>query len=137
MDRQQVLDEYLRIIKPKGILILIENLPHNPFINLYRRYRRKTSNTPEEVKYVNSIRGYITLGEIDIFAENFLHSEHREFHFSRMVTIYLRAAFQANSISMKLDTLLSNLDKKLFSVFPFLKRFAWFTALYCEQKKNV
>src|SRR5262245_13466031 len=71
MERERVLNEYIRILKPGGSIALIENLPHNPLITLYRLYRRVFSGVQREREYINSIRGYITLREIQSLASRF------------------------------------------------------------------
>jgi hypothetical protein len=57
MDREKVLNEYFRILKPGGSIALVENLPFNPFINLYRLNRRMSAATEPQREYVNSIKG--------------------------------------------------------------------------------
>lgn len=135
MDHRKVLNEYLRILKPLGIIILIENLPYNPIINIYRLFRRIFARTPQDIKYLNSIRGYITLNDIKKFADYFRYTECREYHFVRVISIPLRLLLKHNHFVEKIDLLLSKIDNRLFNGFSFLRRFAWFTALYCKEKK--
>jgi 2-polyprenyl-3-methyl-5-hydroxy-6-metoxy-1,4-benzoquinol methylase len=136
MDREKVLDEYTRIIKPDGIVVLIENLPYNPFINLYRFHRKVISSVKRTTRYLDSVRGYITPNEIETFANRFLRSEHNEYHLFCMISYNLRRHSKHNRFMMKAGVLFSNLDKQLLSLFPFLKRLAWITALYCEGKRT-
>ncbi len=131
VDRDKVLDEYKRIIKPDGIIILIENLPNNPFIKIYRLHRRLFKNSEEEKNYQKLIRGYITLNEIESFGNSFKYHEHQEYHFFRMLTIHFIHLRQTN-IWLKLDNILSKIDEKLFKIFPSMKYFAWYTALFCR-----
>lgn len=134
MERERVLNEYIRILKPRGSLALIENLPHNPLINLYRLHRRLFCRIQQEMEYVNSIRGYITLREIQSLASRFHYSEHHEHHLLRIVSIYLRLYSRQNFLAKELDVLLSSVDGRILSLFPSLKYLAWFTVLYCQEK---
>ena len=63
-NRDAAIQEFLRILKPGGTLILIENLPYNPFVNLYRMYRAIKPKNKEEQKYIDSIVGYINFAEM-------------------------------------------------------------------------
>ena len=137
MNHNKVLDEYTQIMKPAGIVVLIENLPYPPIINLYRFYRKVFSRSPKKIKYINSIRGYITLNEIETFSDRFQYSQYYEYHLFRTLSISLRANYKHNYLIKKIDIILSNLDKKLLILFPILKNIAWFTALYCKIKINV
>ncbi|MBT7617699.1 MAG: class I SAM-dependent methyltransferase [Calditrichaeota bacterium] len=134
MDRKKVLNEYMRILKSDGVVILIENLPHNPLINLYRLRRRLISKTLEEEEYVESILGYITPNEVESFTDRFKHSTHREFHLFRMISIYLRLHLKHNRVAMIIDIIIAHIDKRLLSMFPFLRDLAWYTAVYCKGK---
>ena len=133
MNHEKVISECLRVLKSSGSLILIENLPYNPFVIIYRLYRRLFAKTTAQREYVNSIRNYLTLKEVDGLRKMFLIVEHNEYHLFRIISIYLRL-ISKKQIVMILDRLLSKLDALFFYIFPFLKRFAWFTAVYCKNK---
>jgi ubiquinone/menaquinone biosynthesis C-methylase UbiE len=135
MERNSVIGEYIRILKPDGCIGLIENLPYNPVITLYRILRRIFSNTPQKKHYIKSIRGYITLNNIEFLAKRFRYSEHHEYHLLRPVSIYLRLYSRCNSAAGMVDNLLSRVDKQLLRLAPSLKSFAWFTAIYCKEKE--
>jgi SAM-dependent methyltransferase len=137
MDRDKTLNEYLRILKPDGSMMLLENLPYNPLINLYRIRRWLFKKTQQEKEYSKSIKGYITLNNIKLWADRFSHLEHHEYHLFRVVSIYLRWRLRQNFLVKELDRLFFNIDKELLSRFPFLKNFAWFTAVYGNGIKNV
>jgi ubiquinone/menaquinone biosynthesis C-methylase UbiE len=134
MDAEKVFNEYMRILKPSGILAIIENLRYNPLINIYRLYRSLSAKTPGEVKYVKSIRKYISIRQVEQIADYFIQSDHREYHYFRMLSIYLRMSSNESLFARKFDGLLSRIDTKLFEWFPLLRHFAWFTALVCKEK---
>jgi ubiquinone/menaquinone biosynthesis C-methylase UbiE len=134
MEREKVLDEYIRVLKPDGCIALIENLPHNPLINLYRLHRKLLARTKEEEEYASSIRGYITPNEIESLGSLFRYSEHYEYHLFRMISMYLGSHSRQNFFTKGLDDFLSYIDKQILSLSTPLKRLAWFTVLYCNQK---
>ncbi len=136
MEHEEVTIEYFRVLKPNGILVIIENLRYSPFINIYRWHRYITAKTPAEVAYVKSIRKYLSASQVEQLANCFIASEHREYHFFRILSIYLSELSTESVLIKKCDTLLSKLDSRLFAMFPFLRRFAWFTALICWGKKH-
>jgi len=133
MKRQVVLREYLRILKPTGVLILIENLPHNPFVNTYRLYRRLFSRTPNQISYLKSIRGYLTISEINNLKNNFYDFFHQEYHIFRVFTIFLYK-YKKHTVIKKIDGLLMKLDNSILLRFPFIRNFAWFTAIVGKGK---
>jgi ubiquinone/menaquinone biosynthesis C-methylase UbiE len=136
MDRERVLGEYMRVLRPGGIVLLLENLPGNPLVVLYRLYRKLFSWRKADIDYLNSIRGYITLKEISTFADCFTHSEHREYHLFRILSINLRWRTNHSQTARTLDNWCASLDGKLLRTFPSLRRFAWYTALYGQGLKE-
>ena len=134
MDQEKVLNEYVRILKPGGSIALVENLPFNPFINLYRFNRWLSARTDEQQReYINSIRGYITFRDISRLGTNFGFVERHDYHLFRMMSIYLRS-LRSNFLTKRLDNLFSGIDKILLSLIPFLRKYAWFTAVYFNDK---
>lgn len=139
MNRKDALNEYKRILKLTGILVLIENLPFNPFINIYRLHRKLFARTEKEINYVKSIRGYLTFREINNLKNDFYKVNHREFHFFCMFTIFLclyKNYGEKYWIVKKMNKLMIQLDNLLFYCFPFMKRLAWFTAVFCQGQKD-
>ncbi|NOX08345.1 MAG: class I SAM-dependent methyltransferase [Gammaproteobacteria bacterium] len=135
MRRDVALAEYKRILKKNGILILIENLPYNPFINLYRLRRKLFARTADKIRYVKSIRGYLNFHEIKDLEKDFHTVVHKEFHLFYMMAIHL-SRYTNKSVAGVLSTVLGNTDKFIFHYFPFMKRFAWFTSIYCQNKRD-
>jgi len=86
IDRRQSLSECLRILTPGGTLVMIENLPRNPFILLCRFFRRLTARTPASRAYVQSIRGYVTPHEIQGLQSHFQYADRRFYHVLRSTT---------------------------------------------------
>lgn len=133
MNREDVLTEYNRIIKPDGIIVLLENLPFNPFINIYRLRRRLFAKTSAEVQYVNSVRGYLTFTEIENFKSSFQEVIHKEYHLFSMFAIYL---LPSKSKPIKnIYSLLIRLDNLLLDRVYFTRYLAWYTAVICRNKR--
>jgi ubiquinone/menaquinone biosynthesis C-methylase UbiE len=134
MEREKVLNEYVRILKPGGSIALVENLPYNPLINLYRIHRRLTARTQQQREYVGSIKGYITPNDIDRLRTRFRFIEQRQYHLFRMASMYLNKP-PSSTIAQRLDSLLSNIDDSLLTSIPFLRKLAWFVAVYYAEKQ--
>jgi ubiquinone/menaquinone biosynthesis C-methylase UbiE len=135
MDYDNVLSEYMRVLKPSGTLAVIENLRYSPLINLYRWYRRISAKTPTEIEYVTSIRQYVTVRQIENIASGFIFFDHREYHVFRVFSMWLNTLSQEAIIMQKLDQLFARIDRNLFELCPLLRHLAWFTALICQKKK--
>ncbi len=136
MDREKVLNEYVRILKPGGSMALLENLPYNPFINLYRIHRKLTARTQQSREYLGSIKGYIKSNDIDRLRQEFRFMERREYHLIRMNSIYLLEKIPYNTIAQKLDAIFSNIDTMLLASIPFLRKLAWYVAVYYEDNRR-
>jgi ubiquinone/menaquinone biosynthesis C-methylase UbiE len=137
MEREKALNEYVRILKPGGSIALVENLPYNPFINLYRIHRKLTARTQQQREYVGSIKGYITPNDIDRLRTKFRFVEQRQYHLFRMASIYLKRYLKGppgSTIAQRLDSLLSNIDDSLLTSIPFLRKLAWFVAVIIIEK---
>jgi ubiquinone/menaquinone biosynthesis C-methylase UbiE len=135
MKRKDALAEYKRILKSDGTLVLIENLPFNPFINIYRLHRKLFSTTPEESRYIKSILGYLTFNEINDLKNDFDKVTHKEYHLFSMFAIYL-IRHKKYGIIKNILILLTALDNFLFDRIYFMRYLAWFTAIVYQDKKH-
>ena len=135
MDAEKVINEYMRVLKPSGIVAIIENLRYNPLINVYRLYRTLTAKASDKVAYVKSITRYMSVAQVEKIAGEFMWSDHREYHLFRMISLYIPILSNGSVLARHFDVFISYVDNKLFKWFPLLRRFAWFTALICQEKK--
>jgi ubiquinone/menaquinone biosynthesis C-methylase UbiE len=136
-DRARVIAECLRILKPGGALLLNENLPYNPLVNLYRWEQRLTARRKEDIQYVKSIRGYLTFREINALRGSFATLERREYHLLRMLTFGLRRRFAGSSVIRLLDDKLAALDGFLLAYVPMTRYFGWVVAVAGKGKIGV
>lgn len=132
MDRQKAIYEYLRVLRKGGSLILIENLPSNPFIKIYRFVRRLTAKNKKEKDYLRSIKGYLTFREINALSEHFEVVQHKQFHFLNVLSVF---SFNKKVKLFRLmEKYLSRIDDFISVLIPGLKRFYWITAVVCLRK---
>ena len=134
-DRQEVFKECLRVLRPGGSLILLENLPHSPFINLYRVWRRMRARRPEDVAYVRSIRGYLTHAEVRRWEDQFAQAAHKDFHLLAVLALALRRKYRRCPVVRAFDSAVERLDDLLFAALPFMRRLAWLVAVVGLGKK--
>lgn len=134
MERDKVLGEYVRIVKPGGDVALVENLPYNPFIVGYRVCRKMLAKTAQESEYVESIKGYIKFNEIERLKSKFSLTDSSSHHLFRMVSLYLVWRFPFSAFAQWLDCFLSVMDDFIFRMLPPSRRFAWYVAVYFKKK---
>lgn len=125
MDRAVALHEYRRVLRPGGSLVLIENLPYNPIILVFRLGRRIFARSPEGSAYVQSIKGYLTFAELDALGRSFRTERREYFHLARMLTLGPRAAF----LPAVLDDVLARGDRWVLGKIRPAKYLAWFVAV--------
>jgi len=129
MDRDRVLNECMRVLKPGGIFVLLENLPYNPVINLFRIYRRLTSRSLESTAYISSIRGYLTFSEVQSLSRGFSVFMRHEYHLLRMLTLGLIGRYPGAQWTHLLDQVVERMDAFLIARSPIASYFAWTTAI--------
>lgn len=134
VDRAKAVNEYGRILKTNGALALLENLPHNPFIQCYRLWRQARSRSEEQREYLKSIRGYLTHQEIEGLKNYFGHVIHQEFHVLSVFSIY-PLMFRESRIARCAFNSMSALDGALLRAIPFSRHWAWFTAVICRHPR--
>jgi SAM-dependent methyltransferase len=131
MDRPRALREFQRVLRPGGSMVLIENLPLNPIILMYRLGRRLLSRQERSREYVRSIRGYVTIREIESLGNSFGSVQLRFYHLTRMLSLYRPALVPAF-----VDKLLARTDRFILTHMASARMLAWFVAaVYIDLRK--
>jgi len=134
MHKAVAIDECMRVLKPGGALVLIENLAHNPFLKLYRLLRARSARSPESLAYVGSIQEYFTLQEVRSLGGRFVSIVHREYYLFSIFSSALRTRFKRWRWLKALDRALSRLDAFVLRKAPFLRPLGWFVAIVAKGK---
>lgn len=135
MHHAGALGECMRVLRAGGTLLLLENLRHNPLINLYRLRRKLTARGPEALAYLRSIHGYLSLPEALRLRAGFASFTHREFHLFRMLTLALAERRPGRPWAARLDGAVRRLDALLLSRVPPLRHLAWYVAVVGKGKR--
>lgn len=112
LDTKKAYAEIYRVLKPGGRAIFSEPLGHNPLINLYRKLT-PTIRTEDEHP--------LTMRELDETKKTFAQTNFHHFH----LTTLAAAPFVNSFIFKPLLSVLEVIDKTLFTLLPFMKRFSW------------
>ena len=120
LDLRRAFSELARVLKPTGSAIFLEPLGHNPVINLYRMltpHLRSPDEHPLLMKDLKLAETYFKRVESRFFV---LHS-------------LLAVPFRNAPFFMKLVTGLEAVDRTLFRLVPFVRRYAWETVMVMSE----
>ena len=116
IDINKAFPEIARVLKPGGFLIGIETLAHHPLANLKRRLNRRCGvRTDWAASHIMKINDFKTANQY------FNAVEIRFFHFISLVAIPFQN-LPGGSLFVKI---MNNIDKIIFLLFPFLKRYGF------------
>lgn len=131
-DHRETFAEMIRVTRDQGQLLLHENMPHNPFVALYRQVRKLQAAFDDDVeRYASSIRGYLS----PKIVQRRLPFE--ELHLERCAYAYLFAPMTFNAPGSRAMCLAMEVDRTLLRSLPFLRRFSWFCAYHLTVRKTV
>jgi len=137
MDRGRALEEYVRLLAPGGRLLMVENLARSPVVSAFRGLRKLKARSPKQREYVDSIRGYVTLAELDSLASMFTTTERRTYHLLRTLTIGLHMGANGQWLPRALDSAVASIDSRIFRALPGSEQLAWIVAVaYCGRKET-
>ena len=123
LDLDRAYSEIARVLNPNGVAVFLEPLGHNPFINLARRMTPKSRTADEHPMLTKDLRllsGYFS--DVDISYVNF--------------TTLALAPFGWIPGAQFLVPALRSVDRALFRVAPFSRRFAWNAVLQLRRPKS-
>ncbi|MFO7873938.1 MAG: class I SAM-dependent methyltransferase [Bacteroidales bacterium] len=121
LDLKQAYSEIKRVLRPGGVAIFYEPLGHNYFINKYRSSTSQMRTADEHPLLMKDIK----------LAGSYFHEVTVEYyHLTTLAAVPFRNTFLFNSWLGGL----SLLDKTLFSLFPFIKKYAWFSIIVLKNE---
>jgi ubiquinone/menaquinone biosynthesis C-methylase UbiE len=116
LDLERSYSEIARVMKPGELAVFLEPLGHNPFINWYRN-RTPEMRTPDEHP--------LLMRDIELARKYFSSVEVRYFHLFSLALVPLRSTF----LFKPLYAMAEGLDRITMSLFPPLKRWAWYCVM--------
>jgi SAM-dependent methyltransferase len=125
---QEAALEIRRSLKPQGSGIFIEPLRWNPFAALYRALL-----APPEWR---SITTYFDRRRIALLRETFGNLDNRRFYLFSFLAFYWQFArrnFRTFSTALRV---LLKVDRLLFRLLPFLRRFCWLTVIRVRKQNE-
>lgn len=132
--------ELLRVLKPGGALVLVENMAHNPFLLLFRAFRRMTGNRVRVGTYFGNeagvIRGYATVGQMKGMHSGLSGGGCCFCHLFRPVSLGLSQLTGQARWASFLDRGVEVLDSFLLRFIPPLKLLAWAGSIWGRKPAN-
>ena len=120
--------EMIRVLKPDGYLYIIANLNANPFIKIYRsifrRCDRRINFQPQR---------YLAFKDLKKYRLSKLISWQKEYHLVTPLLYPLLQPFKGKKNALRILTLFNKYENAVINVFPFLKKFSWYSLI--EMKK--
>jgi len=114
LEPQKAYAEIARVLRPGGAGVFIEPLGHNPLINWYRN-RTPELRTPDEHP--------LLMQELALARRAFGVVDTQFFHLSSLMAI----PFRGQKFFPHMIRLFDALDRRMFSITPMLRKYAWFT----------
>lgn len=116
LDLARAFSELRRVLTADGVGIFLEPLGHNPLINLYRA-RTPELRTPDEHP--------LLMRDLELAGRYFGNVEASYFHLASLAAVGFRKTRAFPSLRDRLEAL----DRRLFTLAPRLRRYAWITVL--------
>lgn len=125
VDKNIVVQEVLRVLKPGGKAIFVEPLKYHPLANIYRY-----TFAP---RIWREIASYFSICDIRQMGSHFPNYTHREFYFGTFLSFFWE--FGKRNLSRFQHSLSrwQKVDNSLLRIFPGLSKLCWFT-VFCGTK---
>jgi len=121
--------EMIRVIKPGGVLVLVENMAHNPFLLLFRAFRRLRKNGVRLGTYADNeagvIKGYASVRQMRAMLSGLSGGGCCFCHLFRPLSLGLCQLTGQARWARCLDRGVEIIDGFLLRSIPSLKRLAW------------
>jgi len=108
------------VLRVGGIAAFLEPLNHNPFLVVFRLltpHRRTPTEQPLSIEQIQS------------FSRHFTSCEREEFYFISLLSFLWYYGIRNERLFRKTMNSLLIIDRRVFSLIPILKRFAWVTVV--------
>lgn len=116
LDLNRAFGELTRTLRSEGHAVFLEPLGHNPLINLYRRFTPNLRTADEHPLLMRDLR---------LAREHFGRVDMRFFYLMALASLPVRGMPGFSGLLH----LLERVDSALFTILPFLKRYAWIVVL--------
>lgn len=126
VDIRKAIPEIARVLKPKGTLIAIETLGHNPLTNLKRKI-----NTLRGKRTSWALNHIIKMDNLSLLTKHFKNVHYKVFH----LTSLLAFPFVQYTWGQRLLSILDHIDALLLKI-PFLKRYAFKIVIIATYPKS-
>jgi ubiquinone/menaquinone biosynthesis C-methylase UbiE len=125
LDINIAMKEIKRVLKPEGFAVFLEPRGNNPLVNWYRN-KTPHLRTVDEHPLVKN--------DFDIMKRYFSVYERNYFMLS-LVSFVFRKFVKSETLYKISRIVLDFLDKLLFAVFPFLRKYAWYCIIKLSNKR--
>jgi ubiquinone/menaquinone biosynthesis C-methylase UbiE len=123
LEFEPALNEIKRVLKPGGRAYFMEPLGHNPILNLYRFLTPNLRSKDEAPLRWNQYRK---------IAQNFACFYHHEFFLTALISLFFYFV-KLNKIMILSRDVLVKFDNIILKIFPFLKKYCWYSVLVFEK----
>lgn len=116
--------EIHRVLKKGGKAYFMEPLGHNFLLNWYRK-KTPDLRSPDE--------NPLLFDDFKNFERLFSKFDHEEFYFLALLALCWHFLFRSHRLMLKSRDILVKLDSLILRLFPFLKKYCWYSILIMEK----
>jgi SAM-dependent methyltransferase len=124
LDLDVATKEIKRVLKKGGKAYFLEPLRHNPLINMFRKL---TPNMRSEDELPLHFRDF------EIFKREFSKFEHQEYYLFSIFSFVWHFLIRSEKLFKISQNIFMRVDKVVLRIFPFLKRYCWYSILIMEK----
>lgn len=124
LDLQKSADEIYRVLKKGGVAYFLEPLRHNPFINMFRMLTPHMRSKDELPLHFNDYK---------IYEKRFSKFNHEEYYLFTLLAFFWFFVIKNEKLFLFTRDVLFKFDSVFLKIFPFMKRFCWYSILIMEK----